>query len=126
MTQRIESHEAFRRLEADAATRRRIGEQAFQVEHYLAYWRCYPTAANWQRVIDAAESFYPLLEDDGPEVLKRRLRKGERIYFTFTRGGGTGPRSNRTALGRYSRVGARGCIYEQVYRKGSKSWTRER
>jgi hypothetical protein len=106
------------------AYRRRIGEQAFQVEHYLALWKSAPTAANWRRVVEAAEAYYPLLDDEGPEALARRLRAGQRIYWTFARCGGVSG-SVRTGLGRFTRAGARGRLYEQRFRKGSRSWTKE-
>jgi hypothetical protein len=111
MNQRIESPEALRRLEADDATRRRIGEQAFQVEHYLAYWKCYPTRANWLRVVDAAEAW-----DDGT--------KKSRYYIVNSSGGRPG--SDRRSLARVARRGARGKVYTQVFRTGSRTWTKER
>lgn len=110
--------EAAARLASDLRKRARMGEQAFQVEHYLALWKTYPTADNWQRVIDAVRAYAPTGE------INARLRKGQRVYFLYERSGGR-PGSNRTALARYTRIGARGKVYNQGFRKGSKSWTRE-
>lgn len=108
MRDRIESTDILRRLEADSTTRRRIGEQAFQVEHYLAYWKCYPTRANWLRVVDAAEAW-----DDGT--------KKSRYYITKISGGRPG--SDRRGLGRVARRGARGKLYTQSFRQTSRTWT---
>jgi len=108
---RIESTEALRRLEVDRATRLRIGEQVFHVEHYLSYWKCYPTRANWLRVVDAAEAY-----DDGT--------KKSRYYICKISGGRPG--SDRRGLGRVARRGARGKLYTQSFRQGSCSWTKAR
>jgi len=124
-------------VQADNDKRKRIGEQAFQVEHYLRYWKTYPTAANWQRVIDAANAYGPevggpVVEDSGIRSctvesarteldIAAELRKGRRLYFTFRR---SGPGEHRrVGLGRFDRVGARGHLYESVFRKGKRSWT---
>tara|TARA_R110000822_G_scaffold120633_4_gene254155 strand:- start:2214 stop:2531 length:318 start_codon:yes stop_codon:yes gene_type:complete len=86
----------------------RAAEQIFQVKHYLDLWSTYPTADNWRRVIDAADAYAPVGNVAG-------------AYFTFTRAAGRAGRV--AALGRVSRIGARGCVYEQVFRKGARTWT---
>jgi hypothetical protein len=111
MNRRIESPDILRRLEADRTTRLRIGEQAFQVEHYLAYWRCYPTRANFLRVLDAVEAY-----DDGTKKSR---------YFIVHNSGGR-PGSDRRALARVARRGARGKVYTQSFRTGSRTWTKAR
>ena len=95
------------RLAADRAKRRRMGEQAFQVEHYLELWKTYSTPDNWRRVIEAVDAY----DDETP--LSR--------YFVFTRPAGRAGRS--AALGRVARVGSRGKSWTQAFRKSSKSWT---
>jgi len=104
------------RVRAARVRHARGGEQAFQVEHFLALWKSDPTADNWQRVIDAAEGYYP-----GGDI-KPRVRRGERVYFTFDQPGGK-PDSNRKGLGRHPRVGSRGKLYTSFFRKGKQNWT---
>ncbi len=115
--------DAASRLASELCHRARIGEQAFQVEHYLALWKTHPTADNWRRVIDAAEAYSPIGgRDDESAELRRRLVAGERVYYAWKLSGGT---ATRVRLCRYSRIGTRGKVYAQSFRKGSKRWTRE-
>lgn len=85
-------------------------EQARNVEHYLGYWRSYPTADNWLRVIGAVEGYAP----DEPTAGS---------YFWFTRPGGK-PGTERRALGRYVRKGANGRWITQTFRKTTRTWTK--
>ena len=106
------------KIRATEERRRHRGEQAFQVEHYLALWKSDPSADNWARVLDAAVAYSPD-EWQSKEDAKALVARGRRLYFV-------GISCGRPYLGRYTRVGRQGKLYGQSFRKGSKSWTKER
>lgn len=82
----------------------KLREQAFNVEHYLGYWKHEPTTVNWSRVLGAVTGYAP----EGDHV-------GQ--YFEWRRASG-----RQVALGRVTRLGARGAVYGRIFKKGTLSW----
>jgi hypothetical protein len=99
-------------------------EQAFNVQHYLSYWRAFPTRTNFLRVLGAAEGYDPLAGVDGRTArlaaLHQLLDERRCVYAVGRVSGGRG---DRRCLQRYTRTRT-GEIKLQTFRQGSDSWTK--
>ena len=102
------------------------GEQAFNVRHYLSYWRAFPTRANFLRVLGAAEGYDPLAGVDGRTArlaALHQLLKARACVYTVGHVSGGRAGTDRRCLQRYTRTRT-GEIKLQTFRQGSDSWTK--
>lgn len=88
--------------------REKYGEQHYHVQHYLALWKADRTQANWDRLLGAVEGWQSWGTGMGRDAL---LRRGHTVYTL----------NHQRRLTRW-RMGPRGGIYSQTFRKTSASW----